>query len=93
MKTKDAIKVAQEVFAAEPIISRVEGHFMTIKEETNYIDLTIFFDGERSEGDSRIVRLALEFMRRVKDVPVEFMTLPTSMVEKSHDGTLVYSRD
>ena len=93
MKTKDAIKVAREVFSTEPVISRIEANFLTVRDETNYIDLTIFFDGERSEGDSRIVKLAIEFMKRVQDVPVEFNTLPISMAEKSHAGTLVYSRD
>ena len=50
MKTKNAIKVGQEVFAAEPMISRVQAHFLTIREETYYIHLRIFVDGDINEG-------------------------------------------
>ena len=94
MKTKEAIKVAQEVFAAESTISQVRATFLTIRGEANHIDITVFVDGGREAESAAIPRL-IEFMRRVRDVPVEFMVLPTASAEQhQHQAeTLVYSRD
>ena len=94
MRTKDAIKVAQEVFSAENTISQVRATFLTIEDETNHIDITVFVDGGREAESATIPRL-IEFMRRVRDVPVEFMVLPTALAEQhQHQAEmLVYSRD
>ena len=95
MKTKDAIKVGREVFSAEPSISRVNARLLSIRDETNYIDLTIFVDGDHNEGMTRVIPLVFKFMDRVAEVPVEYMILPTSSAhdhQHQHD-TLVYSRD
>ena len=87
MRTKNAIKVAQEVFSAENTISQARATFLTIEDETNV-------DGGREAESATIPRL-IEFMRRVRDVPVEFMVLPTALAEQhQHQAEmLVYSRD
>ncbi len=94
MKTTEAIKAAQEVFSAEHTISQVRATFLTIRDETNHIDVTVFVDGGREAESAAIPRL-IEFMRRVRDVPVEFMVLPTALADQHQHQSemLVYSRD
>jgi hypothetical protein len=93
MKTKDAIRVAQEVFSAEPVISSVRATFSEVHEATNYIDITVVVEGDLYEGETRVLPLITEFMRRVQDVPVDFLVLPASLDGEERRGTLVYERD
>ncbi len=93
MKTDEAIALVREILAPEPLISRVEASFLTIRDETNGIDLHVYFDGERMAAHRKIVPLLIDYMERVADVPVEFMTLPSCDVDAKSSLVTVYSRD
>ena len=89
---QEALELCKNLFSREPSIRRIERDFLKDDEGDWVMDLTFLVDGDLFDSETRVIPLVIELMRRLPEVPVDFVVLPASARPQA-GGQVVYSRD